>query len=108
MPSDDIAKPGVEEGAYGTVSARAVQSLLVELPRIREQLPSLTAPLLVAWSPQDHTVDPAGSILLQELVGSADVTEVRCERSYHVPQLDYDAEMLAEAIVDFVARVTRT
>jgi carboxylesterase len=105
-PSDDIAKPGVSEGAYRMVAARAAQSMMVELPRIRRQLPSLTAPLLVAWSPQDHTVPPENSVVLKEEVGSSDVTEVRCERSYHVPQLDYDAPLLEQAILDFVFRVT--
>jgi carboxylesterase len=108
LPSDDIAKPGVKEGSYGMVAARAAQSLIEQLPRIRRQLPSLTAPLLVAWSPQDHTVPAENSVVLQELVGSSDVTEVRCDRSYHVPQLDYDAEKVTDAIVDFVARVSGT
>jgi carboxylesterase len=108
LPGNDIAKPGVEEGAYAFVSAKAAQSLIVELPRIRQQLPSLTAPLLVAWSPQDHSVPPENSVVLQELAGSEDVTEVRCERSYHVAQLDYDAEMLGQAIVGFIGRVTGT
>jgi carboxylesterase len=108
LPSDDIAKPGVEEGAYATISARAAQSLIEQLPRIRRQLPSLTAPLLVAWSPQDHSVPPENSIVLQELVGSSDVTALRCDRSYHVPQLDYDADKLATAIAGFVARVSGT
>jgi carboxylesterase len=108
MPSDDIAKPGVEEGAYGMVSARAAQSLVSQYARIRSQLPDLKAPLLVAWSPQDHTVSPEGAVMLQEMAGSTDVTELRCARSYHVPQLDYDAEKLERAIVEFVARVTGT
>jgi carboxylesterase len=108
LPSDDIAKPGVVEGAYGTVSARAAQSFMSHLPRIRAQLPSLQQPLLVAWSPQDHTVPAENSVVLQDLVGTEDITEVRCERSYHVPQLDYDGELLGQAVVDFVGRVTGT
>jgi glycosyltransferase involved in cell wall biosynthesis/esterase/lipase len=108
LPSDDIAKPGVEEGAYGIVSARAAQSLIAQLPRIRRQLPTLEVPLLAVWSPQDHSVPPENSVVLQELVGSDDVTELVCERSYHVPQLDYDAERVEEAVLAFVARVTGT
>jgi carboxylesterase len=108
LPSDDIAKPGVEEGAYGIVSAKAAQSLIGQLPRIRQQLPSLDVPLLVVWSPQDHTVPPENSVVLQELVGTDDVEELVCDRSYHVPQLDYDADRVADAIVAFVARVTGT
>ncbi len=105
LPTDDIAKPGVSEQAYATVPAKAARSLLVELPRIRAQLAALTAPLLVAVSPQDHTVDPANSRELATLAGSVDVEELRCERSYHVPLIDYDAALLTEAVVAFVARV---
>jgi carboxylesterase len=107
-PTNDIAKPGVSEDAYAMVAAKAAQSMMEELPRVRQQLSSLTAPLLVAWSPADHTVPSENSVVLQEAVGSTDVTEVVCSRSYHVPQLDYDAEMLGQAIVGFIGRVTGT
>lgn len=105
MPSDDIARPDVEEGAYGVVSAKAAHSLVTELPRVRNQLPSLVQPLLVAWSPDDHTVSPDSARALPDLVGSDDITEVVCDRSYHVVMLDYDAAKLEDAIVGFVGKV---
>lgn len=103
LPSDDIARPGIAEGAYPMVSARAAQSLIGELRRIRGQLIDLVQPLLVVFSPDDHTVPAANAQALQELVGSSDVTALACERSYHLPQLDYDAERLRVALLDFVA-----
>ncbi|MEX2503624.1 MAG: alpha/beta fold hydrolase [Egicoccus sp.] len=103
LPSNDIARPGIAEGAYPMVSARAAQSLISQLRRIRGQMLDLTQPLLVAWSPDDHTVPPDNAEALQDLVGSDEVTEVVCERSYHLPQLDYDAEKLRVALLDFVA-----
>lgn len=103
LPSNDIARPGVAEGAYPMVSARAAQSLISQLRRVRGQLLDLTQPLLVAWSPDDHTVPPDNAEALQELVGSDQVTELVCERSYHLPQLDYDAEKLRAALLEFVA-----
>ncbi len=105
MPSDDIARPGVEEGAYGIVSARAAQSLIEALPRVRSQLHALTQPLLIAWSPEDHTVDPSSARALPDLVGTSEITEVVCDRSYHVVMLDYDAPKLEEALVAFVGKV---
>lgn len=102
LPSNDIARPGIAEGAYPMVSARAAQSLISQLRRIRGQLLDLTQPLLVAWSPEDHTVPPDNAQALQELVGSDEVTEVVCDRSYHLPQLDYDADKLQAALLDFV------
>lgn len=105
LPSDDFCRPGVKEGAYPVVSARAAQSLISELPRIRAQLPDLEQPLLVVGSSVDHTVPPANSEALLELVGSERVTRLVLERSYHCPMLDYDAERLEQAIADFVDEV---
>lgn len=105
LPTDDIARPDVSEGAYPKVSAKAAQSLIVELRRVRSQLLDLTQPLLAISSLQDHTVPAANSDALIELVGSADVQRVVCERSYHVPQLDWDREVVEQATCDFVDRV---
>ncbi len=105
LPTDDIARPGVHEGSYATVSSKAAQSIITELPRIRAQLPDLTQPLLVVTSTRDHTVPPASSRTLMDSVGSDRVEELALERSYHVPMVDYDAERLEEAVVRFVGEV---
>jgi len=106
MPSNDLAKPGVEEQAYAWVSARAAQSFISQLPRIRQQLPRVTAPVLVVTSPEDHTVDPRNGVAIAEALVAAHVSTFATPRSYHVPLLDYDAEMLEDRIVAFVAEVT--
>lgn len=106
MPTDDLAKPGVEEGAYAWVSARAAQSFIAELPRIRGALPRVACPALVVTSPEDHTVDPAnGDAIADRLTGSPRVERFTTRRSYHVPLLDYDAEVLEDRILAFVADV---
>ena len=103
VPSNDIAMPGLEEGAYKMLSAKAAQSYITELPRVRAQLLDLVQPLLVVRSTVDHTVSPDNSVELLQLVGSSDIRECVCERSFHLPQLDYDAERVEEAVVAFVA-----
>jgi len=102
MPTNDLARPDVEEHAYALVPLKALQSMLRQLPRIRNQLLDLTQPLLVVRSPQDHTVPQGSSVELMQLVGSGEVRELVCERSYHVPQLDYDAEEVEDAVAAFV------
>jgi carboxylesterase len=109
MPSDDLAKPGVEEDAYAWVSARAAQSYIAELPRIRAGLAEIRCPALIVTSPEDHTVDPAnGDAIAEGLTGSPRVERFATSRSYHVPLLDYDAEVLEERILGFVADVSGT
>jgi carboxylesterase len=105
LPTDDFCRPGVAEGSYPVVSAKAAQSLIVELPRVRAQLPDLRQPLLAVWSTRDHTVPPDNTAALLDLVGSDEVTQLQLHRSYHCPMLDYDAERLEQAVVDFVGEV---
>jgi carboxylesterase len=109
MPTDDLAKPGVDEHAYAWVSARAAQSYIAELPRIRAGLARIACPALIVTSPEDHTVDPAnGDAIADGLTGSPRVERFATKRSFHVPLLDYDADVLEDRIVAFVADVTGT
>jgi carboxylesterase len=105
LPTSDIAKPDVEEDAYGVVPSKSSTSLLKQLPRIQSQLVDITIPLLVITSPQDHSVHPHNSDTVVELVGSDDVTRVTCERSYHVPQIDWDAQLVIDSILGFVEKI---
>lgn len=106
MPDDDIARPGVTEEAYRLVAARAARSLVRELPRLRAQLLDVVQPLLVVRSTVDHTVPPTDADELRALVGSGDVRELLCERSYHVVMLDHDAELLEGSVLAFLQDVT--
>ncbi len=105
MPTDDIARPDVSEDAYPRVSTKASQSLLVALDGVRTGLPQVTVPLLVVSSRVDHTVDPVNGDILVEEVGSTQVQRVFLERSWHVPQLDWDRDEVEQAVVDFVVGV---
>lgn len=107
LPSDDIARPTADEHAYPKVSAKAAQSLIGQLPRIRRQLADLTAPLLVAYSPQDHTVPVANALALRELTSSQQLQELELPRSYHVATLDYDAPRLEQAVLELLAGLGR-
>lgn len=106
MPVNDVALDGVEEHAYALVPSRAARSLLDELPRVRRQLVSLVAPLLVVRSPQDHTVAPSDALALLELTGSRDLRELVCEHSYHLPQLDVDSPRVLASVTSFLDEVT--
>jgi carboxylesterase len=104
LAKNDIAKGG-DERAYAYVPARAGVSFLGQLPRIREKLPTLVQPLLVAYSPDDHSVPPKSSRALLHSTGSRDVIEVVLTRSFHVATLDYDAPRLESEIASFALRV---
>lgn len=102
LPSDDLVREDVEEGAYALVATRAARSLLVELDRVRDELLDVEAPLLVVRSLEDHTVDPSNAREVLERNGSRDLRELVCERSYHLPHLDQDAALVATTIGAFL------
>ena len=68
-------------------------------------LPSITQPLLIFRSVEDHVVDSSSVPIITSRVSSRDVTERLLEDSYHVATLDNDAPTIFEESAAFVARV---
>jgi len=103
---NDIAKGG-EEHAYEVVATKAGNSFLKQLPRIRAGLETLRVPVLVAYSPQDHSVPAENSRALSKMLEGRDVKELVLPRSYHVATLDHDFDLLVDEIAEFADRVGR-
>lgn len=103
LAKNDIAKGG-DEKAYAWVPAAPANSVLVELPRIRRALRSMTVPVLVAQSPQDHSVDPENATAIARLCAGP-VETLSLTRSHHVATLDWDFELLVDRITRFADRV---
>lgn len=104
IAEDDIKAGGTEQ-AYDTVPAKAGYSLTSALPRVRAQLRQLTAPVLVCWSAEDHTVPPKNSRWLADHL-PGDVRTLELTESYHVATLDNDQALLFATIAEFVGDVT--
>jgi carboxylesterase len=104
---DDIARPGVTEGGYERLPTRAFHSLRALWSLTLDDLPRVTAPVLVFTSPQDHVVEPVNSDLVLAGV-SSDIREQRLlPRSFHVATLDHDAPAIFDGSLEFVRRLTR-
>lgn len=104
LPPDDVSRPGMSERGYRWVPARAAQSLLDALPRVRAQLSATRTPLLVAYSLRDGCVSPQNSTAIPNLTG-APTEMLALERSRHLATLDYDSELLQARIESFVDQV---
>jgi carboxylesterase len=100
---NDIAEPGVEEGAYPRTPLKSVVQLMRLWRTVRTHLAVVTAPVLLFRSRTDHVVDPSSAEIILREVGSKRVQEVMLERSYHVATLDYDAPVIFEGCADFLA-----
>ncbi|MCB9587413.1 MAG: alpha/beta fold hydrolase [Polyangiaceae bacterium] len=105
LVENDAAREGVDEKAYAFVPAAAGNSFLSQLGRIRRQLPQLHLPVLVAYAPQDHSVPPANSRAILDLVGTWG-EELVLPNSYHLATMDLDRELLEERIAEFARRVS--
>jgi carboxylesterase len=102
---NDIKKPGQDEIVYDRIGVRSVIQLGRMLRAADAELPSVTVPLLVFSSSEDHTVKPANSRRLYERAGSAKKELIPLRNSYHVATLDYDADLIFERVLEFALAV---
>jgi carboxylesterase len=100
----DIAMEGAVEAAYAGLPLRAALSLFAAAAEVEAELESLTCPVLVFTSVQDHVVDPVSS---EKLVARAKgpAEQVMLERSFHVATLDWDKDEIEARTVAFVTGV---
>ncbi|MFC0675979.1 alpha/beta hydrolase [Brachybacterium hainanense] len=104
--ASDIRRPGQVEEAYSRTPTRAVAQLRALTAQVRSRLHEVTAPMLLATSPEDHIVPPRDSDLI------AARTRGRVERmslpdSYHVATLDQDAARIFAASLRFLEETAR-
>jgi len=101
----DIKKPGVREVGTDRTPLRAAHSLSRFWTVVAQDLPKVTAPLLVLHSAEDNIVHPRNTAMVLARVNSTDKQEIVLENSYHVATLDNDAELIFSSSAAFVERV---
>jgi carboxylesterase len=97
----DIAREGSVESAYAELPLRAARSLFAAAAEVSAGLGSVTCPILLFSSTQDHVVPPVSSDRLVEGV-QGPVERIVLERSFHVATLDYDKDEIEAQAVRFV------
>ena len=103
--SNDIAKPGQDEVAYDRLPLKAAYSLSQLWSVTKAGIASITQPVLLFRSLNDHVVEPSNAAYILANVSSADVTEVVLPDSYHVATLDHDAPLIVRDSIAFVRRL---
>ena len=104
--TNDIAKPGQDEGGYDKLPLRAAHSLNYGLwPAVRSDIGKVSQPVLLLHSAADHLVEPSNSAWILAHVPAVDIEEVVLPDSFHVATLDYDAATIEERSLDFVRRL---
>ncbi len=105
--ANDIKKEGARELAYDRMPVKAVASLPGLWSVTRAGLSSLTQPILVYRSAEDHVVGPGSLAALRSAVPAGQLTLRTCENSYHVAPLDNDAPAIFEGSLEFVRAHSR-
>ncbi len=100
----DIAMEGAVEAAYPGLPLRATLSLFDAAAEVGAELESVSCPVLLFTSVQDHVVDPVSSeILVARAKGP--VEQVMLEWSFHVATLDWDKDEIEARTVAFLTGV---
>ena len=86
---------------------KAVASLPQLWNLTKAGLSSLTQPILVYRSAEDHVVGPKSLALLRSAVPASQLTVLPCEDSYHVATLDNDAPAIFAGSLEFVRAHSR-
>ena len=99
---DDIKKPGVTEWGYDALPTKGVAQLHRMLKTTRRLLPSITTPLQLFHSVDDHILKVSNTEIVMNEIGSRDKTRIELANSYHVATLDFDAETIFENSLRFI------
>jgi len=89
---------------YAAMPLTSVHELMRLQRRVREALPRVRAPLLVAHGAHDRTANPADARAILERVASPKRELLWLEDSGHVVPVDRDGPALAEAAAEFAMR----
>jgi carboxylesterase len=101
----DIADPNSKELGYDKAPAAALISLVDAMRDLKPQLASMTMPVLLMRSAQDHIIPPGSADLVRTSHGGK-VEFVALERSFHVATIDYDAPEINNRAVAFGERIS--
>ncbi|MDI3331802.1 MAG: alpha/beta fold hydrolase [Micrococcus sp.] len=101
--ANDAARPGVDEQAYPRTPVAAVQQVGALQSTARAGLPRIQAPVLAFRSSTDHVVPRSSMDVLGRGLAAGLLTVRPLYNSYHVATLDWDAGVIEDETVRFIA-----
>ena len=100
---DKAMRKAAEEAAFFTTfNLPSVRSALELIHRIKPLLPEIQVPCLTIQSPKDSVVDPAGSRLIHQQLGSTRKKLHWLKKSEHIITLDVEREEVFAQIEAFL------
>lgn len=102
----DIKAPGVTELAYSEVPVRCIREASTLMGSTGNLMPSITCPVQIIQSREDHIVPPENATLISQGVASRDVRVLWLDDSYHVATLDNDKDLIVERTGRFIDEIS--
>lgn len=99
---DPQARRRYKQEVYRWTPMAPVESMLLNLPQLRAELPLVKVPALVMSARHDHVVPISDGYKLYHLLGSTDKQHIILHRSYHVIMKDYDREEVFSRTLAFI------
>ena len=104
---NDIKRKGVTEYSYDKLPLRGIHQLLTMLKLTRAQLPSISLPLQLFHSVDDHTLPVSNTEIVMKEIGSINKSRIELLNSYHVATLDFDADLIFANSLTFIEGLTK-
>ncbi|TMC22087.1 MAG: alpha/beta fold hydrolase [Chloroflexi bacterium] len=101
---DRAARRRYTRDVYRWTPMAPLESMLLYLPRLREELPRITAPALIMTSRYDHVVPARDGYAIYHLIGSEEKHIITFYRSYHLLMKDHDREEVFAKTLAFIQR----
>ncbi|MET0930710.1 MAG: alpha/beta fold hydrolase [Aeromicrobium sp.] len=99
---NDIKKTGEDEIGYDRTPLKALASQVRMWKDVRAGLPTVTQPLLLFRSADDHVVDETSASIILDGVSSSVAELVPLTDSFHVATLDNDAPLIFDRTAAFI------
>ena len=103
---NDIKRPGVTEWGYDATAILGVYEALKMLRNTRKNLGTVTVPVQLFHSVEDHTLPVSNTEIILSEIGSKDKSRIELVNSYHVATLDYDQELIFQNSLTFIEGLT--
>ncbi|MGB9794430.1 alpha/beta hydrolase [Caldisericum exile] len=106
-PGSDIKDKSKTGLAYDYISLNALYEFMKLMEVIKEELPNVSAPLLIFKSLEDHVIPYESVLITLRSVGSDEIFLVHLKNSYHVATEDFDKEIIFNKSVEFIKTILR-
>jgi carboxylesterase len=103
----DVKDPGAREQAFERIPLAEFNELFRLMREVRSGLHEVSQPALIFKSWEDHVVPVASATATYDRISSTKKDLVRLENSYHVAVQDYDRDIIAGKVLEFVSEISR-